>query len=240
MAVVTMPSSTEPPYASSRPSIVRTAPARVGDFHQRNGDAGERDRQGYEERAVPPARRRRRARAAIGGRFAAKPEPAACEREGRDDRDRADHSARIVAGDVVERCVRHQIVGHDIDDVVRQHGGRGSRRNQQRRQRMGKRAHAALFGPPLCRASSLGGAWPSTARPSGRARRRARVYEEFRRRSSRRFSAASPGPRRPSPWRSGRCAQRACLRYCSESPESCWQAASPPPSPRVPTGCRKP
>ena len=132
---------------------------------------------GNEERAVPPARRRRRARAAIGGRFAAKPEPAAREREGRDDRDRADHSARIVAGDVVERCVRHQIVGHDIDDVVRQHGGRGSRRNQQRRQRTGKRAHAALFGPPRCRASSQGAAWPSTARPSGRARRRARVYE---------------------------------------------------------------
>ena len=156
---------------------VRTAPARVGDFHQRNGDTGERDRQGDEECAVPPAGRRRCARTAIGGRFAAKPEPAACEREGRDDRDRADHSARVVAGDVVERCVRHQIVGHDIDDVVRQYGGRGSRRNQQRRQRMGKRAHAALFGPPLCRASSQGGAWPSTARPSGRARRRARVYE---------------------------------------------------------------
>jgi hypothetical protein len=156
---------------------VRTAPARVGDFHQWNGDAGQRDRYCNEECAVPPTGRRRRARTAIGGRFAAKPEPAACEREGRDDRDRADHAARVVAGDVVERGVRHQIVGHDIDDVVRQYRGRGSRRNQQRRQRWGKRAHAALFGPPRRRASSRRAAWQSTARPSGRARRRARVYE---------------------------------------------------------------
>lgn len=126
----------------------RTAPAGVGDLHNRNGDACERDRRRNEECAGPPTGRRRRERTAIGGRFAAKPEPATREREGGDDCDRADHSARVVAGDVVERRVRHQIVGHDVDNVVRQHGGRGSRRNQQRRQRTGKRAHAALFGPP--------------------------------------------------------------------------------------------
>ena len=172
-----MPSSTEPPYASSRPST--SAPPQRASAISINGTAMQAnatvDRN--EECAVPPAGRRRRARTAIGGRFAAKPEPAAREREGRDDRNRADHSARVVAGDVVERRVRHEIVGHDIDDVVRQHRGRGSRRNQQRRQRRGKRAHAALFGPPRCRASSRGAAWQSTARPSGRARRRARVYE---------------------------------------------------------------
>jgi hypothetical protein len=132
----------------------RTAPARVGDLHHRNRDAGERDRRCDEKRAAPPARRRCRPPTAIGGRFAAKPETAAREHEGRGDRDRADHSTRSVAGDVVERRVRHQIVGHDVDDVVRQHGGRGRRRNQQRRQRTGKRAHAALFGPPPYRASS--------------------------------------------------------------------------------------
>lgn len=142
----------------------RAAPARVGDLHQGNGDASECDRRCNEERTAPPARRRCRPRAAIGGRFAAKPETAACEYEGRQDRDRADHSTRSVAGDVVERRVRHQIVGDNVDDVVRQHGGRGRRRNQQRRQRTGKRAHAALFGPPRGRASSPG---KPSLRPQG-------------------------------------------------------------------------
>ena len=52
------------------------APARVGDLHHRNGDACERDGRDDEERAGPPAGRSYRARTAIAGRLAAKPESA--------------------------------------------------------------------------------------------------------------------------------------------------------------------
>jgi hypothetical protein len=106
------------------------APARVGNLHQRNGDTRERDRRRSEECTSPPGRQRCRRSAAIGGCFAAKPEATECEREGSGDRDCADDAARSVAGNVVERRVRHHVVGHDVDDVVRRHGGRGGRRDQ--------------------------------------------------------------------------------------------------------------
>jgi hypothetical protein len=108
----------------------RTAPACVGDLHQRYGDAGECGRRCNEQRAAPPARQQCRPRAAISGRFAAQTETAKREPEGRRNRDATDNPARSVAGDVVERRVRHEIVGHDVDDVVRRHGGRGGRRDQ--------------------------------------------------------------------------------------------------------------